>query len=544
VYREIGGVAGALSARADRIYEEMDPEGRRAIKQVFLRLITLGEGRQDTRRLVTRSELDSLEVDQEAIGGILGAYGRHRVLTFDREPSTREPTVEIAHEALLGTWQRLRIWIDDAREDLRQNQQLAHAAAEWRGSAQDPSFLLRETRLEQLEAWLATSDLVVGQPERAYLKASIDRREADRAQEESRQTQQRRLERRARRRLLGLLAAIAMLVAAATYGELLWLGNRPPDVALLIEPEGSYQRLFTRGIDRAISELGLDAEKVPALPELMDQELRRLSEEGVDLILVQSNLVDVNAVAADFPDTRYVAFDFTGRRPSLPNVSYVSFAANEGSFLVGAAAALESRTGRIGFIGGVDIPVIHEFQAGYEAGARAVDPSIEIGSTYLTPSTDFSGFSSPTLGLQAAERLYGHGADIIYHAAGDSGWGLFQAATEIRGKHVWAIGVDVDQYQEIAAMDPKVAPELDIAAVPSHVLTSMVKRVDVAIYGVLRDYSRGIFTSGVRELGLAEDGVDIAYSGGFIDDIRPQIEDLRAQIIAGDVVVPTKPAEA
>jgi basic membrane lipoprotein Med (substrate-binding protein (PBP1-ABC) superfamily)/DNA-binding SARP family transcriptional activator/class 3 adenylate cyclase len=546
VYREIGGVAGALSARADRIYEATDPVGRRAIKQVFLRLITLGEGRQDTRRLVTRSELDSLEVDQEAIGGVLGAYGRHRLLTFDREPSTREPTVEIAHEALLGTWQRLRIWIDDAREDLRQNQQLAHAAAEWRGSAQDPSFLLRGTRLEQLEAWLATSDLVVGQPERAYLKASIDRREGDRAREESRHTEQRRLERRARRRLVGLVAAIAMLVAAATYGALLWLGNRPPDVALLIEPEGTYQGLFAQGIDRAISELGLDAEKVPTLPELMDQELRRLSEEGVDLILVQSNLVDVNAVAADFPDTRYVAFDFTGQTgASLPNVSYVSFAVNEGSFLVGAAAALESRTGRIGFIGGVDIAVIREFQTGYEAGARAVDPSIDVRSTYLTPAFDFSGFGSPTLGLQAAERLYRHGADVIYHAAGDSGWGVFRAAAEIRGRHVWAIGVDVDQYQEIAAMDPKDAPpELHIALWPSHVLTSMIKRVDVAVYAVLRDYSRGIFTSGVRDLGLAEDSVDIAYSGGFIDDMRPQIEDLRAKIIAGDVVVPTKPGEA
>jgi len=94
-------------------------------------------------------------------------------------------------------------------------------------------------------------------------------------------------------------------------------------------------------------------------------------------------------------------------------------------------------------------------------------------------------------------------------------------------------------------MDPKDAPpELHIAAWPSHVLTSMVKRVDVAVYEVLRDYSRGIFTSGVRQFGLAEGVVDIAYSGGFIDDIRPQIEDLRAQIIAGDVVVPSKPAKA
>ena len=321
----------------------------------------------------------------------------------------------------------------------------------------------------------------------------------------------------------------------------------PPREALLIAPsEDPYQGLLTQGIDRAISEFDLDAEKVLAAPHLMDQELRRLSEEGVDLILAEPNFVDVNAVAADFPDTRYVAIDFTGRpSPSLPNVSYVSFAQNEGSFLVGAAAALESRTGRIGFIGGMDIPMMHEFQAGYEAGARAVDPSIEVRSTYLTPYFDFSAFGSPTYAFHVATGMYGWGADVIFHAASASGRGVFQAAAEIRDRHVWAIGVDVDQYQEIAAMDPKDAPpELHIAAWPSHLLTSMVKRVDVAVYEVLRDYSRGIFTPGVRQLGLAEGGVDIAYGGGFIDDIRPQIEDLRAQIIAGDVVVPSKPAKA
>jgi hypothetical protein len=137
-YREIGGIAGALSARADRIYEGTDPRGRRATKQVFLRLVTLGEGRQDTRRRVARSELDALEVEQGAIDSVLDTFGRHRLLTFDREPSTREPTVEIAHEALLSAWGRLRKWIDDAREDLRQERGLARAAAEWRGSDRDP----------------------------------------------------------------------------------------------------------------------------------------------------------------------------------------------------------------------------------------------------------------------------------------------------------------------------------------------------------------------------------------------------------------------
>jgi WD40 repeat protein/DNA-binding SARP family transcriptional activator/tRNA A-37 threonylcarbamoyl transferase component Bud32 len=217
-YREIGGIAGALSTRADRIYESTDPSGRRATRQVFLRLVTLGEGRQDTRRRVLRSELDALDLDREAIERAIDTFGRHRLLTFDREPSTREPTVEIAHEALLGAWGRLRTWIDEAREDLRQERGLARAAAEWRGSEDDPSFLVRGARLEQLEAWAGTTDLAMGRPEHAYLKASIDQRHHERAEEERRLEREGRIERRSARRLRGLVAVFA--VAALVAGTL------------------------------------------------------------------------------------------------------------------------------------------------------------------------------------------------------------------------------------------------------------------------------------------------------------------------------------
>jgi WD40 repeat protein/DNA-binding SARP family transcriptional activator/class 3 adenylate cyclase len=216
-YREIGGIAGALSARADRIYEATDPQGRGATKQVFLRLVTLGEGRQDTRRRVARSELDALEVEQEAIDVVVHTFGRHRLLTFDREPSTREPTVEIAHEALLSAWGRLRAWIDDAREDLRLDRGLARAAAEWRGSECDPSFLMRGARLEQLETWAGATDLAIGRPQRAYMKASVDQRDQEREEEERRRERESRIERRSARRLRGLVAvfAAAALIAAS-----------------------------------------------------------------------------------------------------------------------------------------------------------------------------------------------------------------------------------------------------------------------------------------------------------------------------------------
>jgi WD40 repeat protein/DNA-binding SARP family transcriptional activator/tRNA A-37 threonylcarbamoyl transferase component Bud32 len=217
-YREIGGITGALSARADRIYESMDPQSRRATKQLFLRLVTLGEGRQDTRRRVARSELDTLGVEPEAIDVVVDTFGRHRLLTFDREPSTREPTVEIAHEALLSAWNRLRTWIDEAREDLRQDQGLARAAAEWRASDGDASFLMRGSRLEQIETWSATTDLAIGLPERAYLKASVDQRDQEGNEEERRRQREAHIERRSVRRLRGLVAVFA--AAALIAGSL------------------------------------------------------------------------------------------------------------------------------------------------------------------------------------------------------------------------------------------------------------------------------------------------------------------------------------
>jgi WD40 repeat protein/DNA-binding SARP family transcriptional activator len=217
-YREIGGIAGALSARADRIYESTDPSGRRAAKQMFLRLVTLGEGSEDTRRRVGRSELDALDVEGDAIDAVVETFGRHRLLTFDRESSTREPTVEIAHEALLRAWGRLHTWIDDAREDLRQDRGLGRAATEWHASKADDSFLLRGARLEQIETWAGTTDLAIGRPQRAYLKASVDQRDRERAEEDLRYKREIQTERRSSRRLRGLVALFA--AAALVTGSL------------------------------------------------------------------------------------------------------------------------------------------------------------------------------------------------------------------------------------------------------------------------------------------------------------------------------------
>jgi WD40 repeat protein/DNA-binding SARP family transcriptional activator len=228
-YHAIGGVAGALSAKAERTYASADADGRRAIRQVFLRLVTLGEGRQDTRRRVMRRELDDLDVDPAQVDAVLDTFGHFRLLTFDREPATREPTVEIAHEALLGAWTRMRGWTDRARDDLRQERRLARAGAEWRGSDEDPSFLLRGARLEQAEAWASATDLAIGRHERSYLKASVDERDRERSAEHERRDHEAQVERRARTRLRALVVVFA--AAALVAGTLTIIATNESDEA-------------------------------------------------------------------------------------------------------------------------------------------------------------------------------------------------------------------------------------------------------------------------------------------------------------------------
>lgn len=214
-YRDIGGVAGALAARAEQLYTARDDAGREAMRQLFLRLVTMGGGAADTRRRVPRSELADIEVEPEAMRLALDAFGRHRLLTFDRDPATREPTVEVAHEALLRSWPRLREWIDTAREDVLTLRRLADAATEWKRSGRESSFLLTGSRLDQFETWASSTSLAIGHGEREYLRASVARREQERAAEETRAAREASLERRSVKRLRTLVAVLTAAVLVA-----------------------------------------------------------------------------------------------------------------------------------------------------------------------------------------------------------------------------------------------------------------------------------------------------------------------------------------
>jgi basic membrane protein A len=159
---------------------------------------------------------------------------------------------------------------------------------------------------------------------------------------------------------------------------------------------------------------------------------------------------------------------------------------------------------------------------------------------------DPSGFSSPELGSREAARLYAEGVDVIFVVAGTSSWGVFEAATAAsvaQGRQRWAIGVDTDEYRSVLEAAAAAPQEQDLTAWQPHILTSVTKRLDLAFYAVLADHARGGLAPGARSFGLAEGGVDITYSGGFIDDIRPDLDVLRARIVSGEIQGPTEPAD-
>jgi basic membrane protein A len=274
--------------------------------------------------------------------------------------------------------------------------------------------------------------------------------------------------------------------------------------------------------------------------ENREENLRLLAESGQELIVANGFAFAQNVwrVGTEFPETMFAITDDCPQDDTftvveMANVRCMLFSEEQGSFLMGVAAALKSTSGTIGFIGGVQVPLILKFQAGFEAGALAANPDINIlPAVYLTQVPDFTGFNDPVKGKEAALALYGQGADVIFHAAGGSGLGLFQAAVELSTDEsfLWAIGVDSDQYNTVG--DP---------ALQEHILTSMLKRVDVAVGKAILDFLEGNFTPGAVRLGLAEEGVGYATTGGFIDDISAQLDDYAAQIIDGTIVVPTEP---
>jgi basic membrane protein A len=257
------------------------------------------------------------------------------------------------------------------------------------------------------------------------------------------------------------------------------------------------------------------------------ERLRLMAQKGANPIVVVgfTYAAALGKVAAEFPDTTWGIVDDSS--VTAPNVHSIVFKEEEGSFLVGVAAALKTKTNNVGFIGGVNTPLIAKFEAGFIAGAKAVNAKIKVQTTYISNFPDFSGFNDPAKGYEAAKGMYENGADVVYAAAGGTGTGMHKAASEL-GK--WSIGVDADEATYPAH-----------AAYTSTILTSMLKRVDVGVAAFVTDALAGTPTAGVKTWGYVEGGVGYTTTGGYIDELVEQIDAQAAKISSGETVVPTDP---
>lgn len=304
-------------------------------------------------------------------------------------------------------------------------------------------------------------------------------------------------------------------------------------VAVLFDVTGRGDRSFNdaaaAGLDRATADFGITpSESTPSGDGDRADRLSAAAEGGNALVVAVGFLWADNVTqgAAAYPDTHFGIIDSV---VEADNVASLVFAEHEGSFLVGAAAALASESGTVGYIGGVPFDLIKKFEAGYTAGAKCINPDIEVLVEYISDDPAI-GFNDPTRGGEIAKAMYDAGADVVYAAAGGSGLGVLEAAAAAgEPGEVWNIGVDSDLYEQV-----------DEALQP-YVLTSMLKRVDVATYTAIAAEVAGEFTGGVQVFDLSVDGVGYSTSGGFVDEYVPTLEALKAYVIDGTIEVPSVP---
>ena len=319
-------------------------------------------------------------------------------------------------------------------------------------------------------------------------------------------------------RIKTIIAAAAVAISSAA-------GAADIKPAVIYDMGGKFDKSFNQGVwdgvQKFTSETGIEVMEFEVTNETQrEQAMRRMAERGATVVLgvgfAQADAI--SKVAAEFPDTQFSIIDVGWL--DAPNLRQYVFKEHEGSYIVGVAAAKASKSGKVGFIGGMDIPLIRKFACGYVGGVKSVDggASVYQNMTGTTPSA----WNDPAKGAELTQSQIDRGADVVYHAAGGTGGGVIQAAADA-GK--LAIGVDSNQN----------------GVAPGSVLTSMLKRVDVAAYNTFMDAKNGAFTSGVQVLGLAEGGVDWALDENNASlvsaDMKAAVETAKADIISGKVSV-------
>jgi basic membrane protein A len=314
--------------------------------------------------------------------------------------------------------------------------------------------------------------------------------------------------------LLGIFTVVALQSAVAEF-----------KVALLLDRGGKDDKSFNasayEGATEARKKLGIYLKYVEATDDnAFESLLRGFAQKDFDLIIGIgfAQREAIQKVAAQFPRKHFALVD---SQVDAPNVRSLMFEEHEGSYLIGAIAAMTSKTGKVGFVGGMDVPLIRRFKMGYEAGAKKINPQITVIANFCGVTGE--AWNNPPKGKELAMAQYGNGVDVIFCAAGASGLGVFDAAEEHKK---FAIGVDSNQDW----------------TKPGLILTSMLKRVDLAVFTAIQDAQAGKFTAGLQRFGLADKGVDYSvdqYNEKILtESVRKRADELKAEIIAGKIVVP------
>ena len=287
--------------------------------------------------------------------------------------------------------------------------------------------------------------------------------------------------------------------------------------------DSSYCDILYNGIQKAKAELSVEITEMESGVETWDMQLQAAAGNSGLVITSGYQMADpVSRVAPEFPEVMFVIFDAA---VDLPNVVSFAHRVNEGTFLLGAIAGLKSKTGKVGYLGGANVPLLHEFEAGYLAGVKAVNPDAEIIRSYV--ADDQRGFYDPIKGQEIASNQYDSGVDVIYAMADRSGFGAVQAAKLAEDRYVIWNYIDIT----------------DVA--PGIILTGLRVGIDESAYKVIQEFAAGNLMAGVRSLGLAEDNVGYLLTDGsrglISDDILEKVEALKASIIAGEITVPVVP---
>jgi basic membrane protein A and related proteins len=287
--------------------------------------------------------------------------------------------------------------------------------------------------------------------------------------------------------------------------------------------DGTFNDLAVAGLEKAKKDLGATIEELSPKEDGSDRAdlLSQLADDGYNPIIGVgfSYAEPMDTVAKEYPDIKFIRID--GGPSELPNVAVKTFKEEQGSFLVGAAAALKSKSSHLGFIGGNESALITKFYAGFVQGAKAVKPTIKVDDKRLATGEDTKGFGDTAGAKVAAEAMYQSGADIIYTAAGGSWGGSFPAAA---AANKLAIGVDSDQYATVG--DPKLQKVI---------MTSMLKRVDNAVFESIEEFKANTLKS--SSYGLDVDGVGFSTTGGAVDDVKTKLEEFKKKIISGEIKV-------